>query len=228
MTRNLRVYLCGSIQKGSTEKRSIFWSDDDIAELRRSAKPTELVILNPGDRVDDLSDVRATFGRDILQVFTSDVVIADARARRGIGVGAELLFAKSQRIPVVTIVPPNSHYHRTNVLLMGQLVDEWTHPFLSELSDVIARSVAEAGAALVPEDAFTSVRGPECFERAMSHYLVTQRSREPEMVRLLVGSGNLPKRTEGLVEEFLELAAGSDPASYSSGAEGSDRPGLPH
>jgi len=55
MTRNLRVYLCGSIQKGSTDKRSIFWSDDDIAELRRSAKPTELVILNPGDRVDDYS-----------------------------------------------------------------------------------------------------------------------------------------------------------------------------
>ena len=194
MTATLRVYLAGSIKKGNEDKRSSFWSDEDIKDLQKATAPAELVVLNPGDRQDDLSDVKATFGRDLLQVFTADVILVDARERRGVGVGAEMLFAKSNRIPVIAVAPRNSHYHRTNVTLMGQFVSEWVHPFISELSDIVVESIHDAGRAAISFNRNQSPRGPECLRDAMMHYLNSQAYREPEMVSLLTQHHGLPER----------------------------------
>jgi hypothetical protein len=196
--KSLRIYLCGSIKKGAEEKKPSFWSAEDIRTLRESAAPTELVVLNPASRADDLSDVHATFGRDLLQVYTSDVVVADARHRRGVGVGAELLFAKSHRIPVVTIAPRESHYHRSDVVLMGQFVEVWLHPFISELSDAVAENVEEAARLAVSITDSAKIRGPECFQEAMLHYVTTQRHREPQMVDLLT-EDSARKRSADLI-----------------------------
>jgi len=210
MKPSLRVYLCGSIQKGSDDKRSSFWFDEDIRELREAADPVRFVLLNPAHRSDDLSDVRATFGRDLLQVFSSGVVIADARAKRGVGVGAELLFAKSHRIPVVAIVPPNSHYHRSDVTLMGQFVKSWVHPFISELSDAVVATVADAAHAAIALANGGAIRGPECFHDAMVHYLKTQSDREADMVSLLVEEAGAPARAIRVREALNERLSVSE------------------
>jgi hypothetical protein len=196
---SLRVYLCGSIKKGDEDKRSEFWSSDDIRELEAAVAPCSLIVLNPGDRQDNLGDVRATFGRDLLQVFTSDAILVDARHKRGIGIGAEMLFAKTHGIPVITIAPRNSHYHRTNVTLMGQFVEDWTHPFISELSDVVVESVPDAGRAAASFDGTLTGKGPEVFENAMRHYLRTQADREPEMIWLLTREAGVPERATSIV-----------------------------
>jgi hypothetical protein len=196
----LRVYLCGSIKKGNDDKRSEFWSLDDIIELQAAVAPYDLIVLNPGDRQDNLSDVKATFGRDLLQVFTSDAILVDARHKRGVGVGAEMLFAKTQGIPVITVAPRNSHYHRTNVTLMGQFVEDWTHPFISELSDAVVESVSDAGRVAASLDGAQNGKGSEVFENAMRHYLRTQADREPDMVRLLTRGKGVPGRAASLLD----------------------------
>jgi hypothetical protein len=198
MSDTLRVYLCGSIKKGDDDKRSSFWSEEDVSELARATRPRQLIVLNPGDRQDDLSDVRATFGRDLLQVFTADAIIVDARDKRGVGVGAEMLFARTHRIPVVTVAPRNSHYHRTDVTIMGQFVAEWLHPFISELSDTVVESVYAAGIAAASFDN-DSAHGPEKLREAMLHYLNTQSQREPEMISLLTQTDGLPERASDIV-----------------------------
>jgi hypothetical protein len=198
MSQTLRVYLCGSIKKGNDDKRSSFWSEEDVSELARATHPRQLIVLNPGDRQDDLSDVRATFGRDLLQVFTADAIIVDAREKRGVGVGAEMLFARTHRIPVVTVAPRNSHYHRTDVTLMGQFVEDWLHPFISELSDVVVENVYAAGMAAASFDD-SNAYGPEKLREAMLHYLNTQSRREPEMISLLTQVDGLPERASDIV-----------------------------
>ncbi|HUY47090.1 MAG TPA: hypothetical protein VMV92_15380 [Streptosporangiaceae bacterium] len=195
----LRVYLCGSIKKGKEDTRSDFWTAEDIHELKAAVSPCELIVLNPGERQDNLSDVKATFGRDLLQVFTSDAILVDARHRRGVGVGAEMLFAKIHGIPVITVAPPNSHYHRSNVTLMGQFVEDWTHPFISELSDHVVGNVTDAARVAASLDTPRNGKGPEVFENAMRYYLKTQVDREPDMVSLLTRGDGVPSRAAGLL-----------------------------
>jgi hypothetical protein len=190
----LRVYLCGSIKKGNADKRSGFWTDTDIEELEEAVAPSKLTVLNPGKRKDDLSDVRATFGRDLLQVFTSHAILVDAREKRGVGVGAEMLFAKSNHIPVIAVAPRDSHYHRIDVTLMGQFVADWVHPFISELSDAVVESVYDAGRVAASLSTLPSGGGQDHFTDAMIHYLTTQASREPEMIALLTEAKGLPER----------------------------------
>lgn len=89
----LAIYLAGSIQKGH-EKSDYFWSDSDLSVLKDGLSRYEVSFLNPALRSDDLSDQHSVFGRDMLQVFCSNIVFVDARSRRGLGVGAEMMWAK--------------------------------------------------------------------------------------------------------------------------------------
>ncbi|HVE45944.1 MAG TPA: hypothetical protein VNA57_04250 [Acidimicrobiales bacterium] len=75
----------------------------------------------------------------------SDVVIADARTEKGIGVGAEMMFARMRAIPVVTVCPRNSNYRRDLVPdVFGEDLENWIHPFVFGLSDAIVDDVPSA------------------------------------------------------------------------------------
>lgn len=57
-------------------------------------------------------DCNKRFATDITALLESDIVILDATTKCGIGVGAELILAKQYKIPVFTISPLNTHYHK--------------------------------------------------------------------------------------------------------------------
>lgn len=66
----------------------------------------------------------------MLQVFSSNIVFVDARDRRGLGVGAEMMWAKVNKIPVVTWAPRNSHYHKDQTTILGVTVANFIHPLI--------------------------------------------------------------------------------------------------
>ena len=171
MKPEISIYLAGSIKKAH-ETTNSFWTEDDLDLLQEHLRPLEVSFLNPALRSDDLSDQKSVFGRDMLQVFCSDVVFVDARDRRGLGVGAEMMWAKMNQVPVVTWAPKNSHYHKDSTHILGVSVENFIHPFVEGLSDKVVENLVE-GAAWIREfilDPKTSIKGRDCIENAMMYY----------------------------------------------------------
>lgn len=204
------LYLSGSIKKGASDSRDTFWTDDDIATLRRTLAPLDVHMLNPASRSDDLGDFLGTFGRDLFQVAAADAVIVDVRDRRGIGVGSEMTVAKASGVPVISLCPRESHYRRSDFLFMDQQLPMWTHPFVFGLSDVIVETLDEAcqwiRSERVWERAVPRVIpfAGDTVEEAVRHYLRTQLARDVEMRELVNASPRLREKSGTWAETFDE------------------------
>lgn len=184
----LHIYLSGSIKKGkSDESRKSYWTESDIKILQDIlATRYELTMMNPAVRSDDLSDAKSTFGRDLLQVHISDIVLVDARDKKGIGIGSEMTYAKTIGIPVLTIVPPESQYNRTNFEYLGQRIDNWIHPFIYGLSDYLFNSIEDAANFILNNDfPLKDIKNRSYFMEAIKHYIDTQLERDYGMKRIV-------------------------------------------
>ena len=176
-------YLAGSIQKGH-EKNGSFWTQEHMESLKQLLSPLKPNFLNPATRCDDLSDQHSVFGRDMLQVFSADFVFADVRERRGLGVGAEMMWAKFNRIPVIGWAPKNSHYRKEETSLLGVPVSDWVHPFVESLCDVIVESLEEGADWVKNHLKNPEAKGVEWIESAMHHYRDTQFAKDTPMQEL--------------------------------------------
>lgn len=140
--RPVRIYLCGSVKKGLLDNRSEeeFWDPaHEIAIAKALDRPVEL--LNPSKTKIRRSNYFINFGCDIFLVQSSDLLFADLRSEKGIGVGAELMFARQAGIPVIAWLPPDSHYRRDLTDVFGEDLHNWVHPFAYALSDYIEDSL---------------------------------------------------------------------------------------
>lgn len=210
MSNEVALYLSGSIKKGNTDTRDSFWTPDDIELIRSLLKPMDVHFLNPASRSDDLSDFLGTFGRDLFQVAAADAILVDVRDRRGIGVGSEMTVAKALGVPVISLCPDNSHYRRRDFVFMEQQLDEWTHPFVYGLSDVIVENLKEACAWLVDRDvsqrpaAERLMHSGETVNKAIRHYLKTQLERDKEMSSIVTVSPRLQRKAQLWAAEATE------------------------
>ena len=192
MKKHLSLYLAGAIQKGHELSNGFFWTDEDMRLLRADLQEYEVAFLNPSFRTDDLSDQRSVFGRDMTQVFCSDVVLVDARERRGLGVGAEMMWAKVRRVPVVAWAPKNSHYRKDKALILNVEVRNFVHPFVESLSDAVVGDLKEAAYwARRFKEGLEQAKGVEFIESAMRHYQTSQLSEDAPMQALLKSNPNL-------------------------------------
>jgi hypothetical protein len=174
--KKISIYLAGNIQKGHENESLIYWTEHDLKKIRETLSFIKITFLNPAIRNDDLSDQKSTFGRDVLQVYSSDLVLVDARERRGLGVGAEMMWAKMNNIPVVTYSPMESHYNKSKVNLLGIEVKDWIHPFVYSLSDFVAKSLDDAIdfiKSFIKGD-IKNIKGPGFIKEAMEYYKNTQ------------------------------------------------------
>lgn len=206
MKRKLAIYLAGSIQKGHEKVDETYWTSEDMDFLRNSLDDIEISFLNPATRSDDLSDQFSVFGRDMLQVFSSDVVFVDARDRRGLGVGAEMMWAKVNKIPVVILAPKDSHYNKLQTTLLGVPVTNWIHPFVESLSDKIVENLAE-GVSWIQQmvNNSTEIKGIDYVEAAMRYYKEGQLEKDAPMKELLYSNSELRERMQNLsIEQSLE------------------------
>lgn len=200
MTDTLYIYLAGTIKKGKEEDHELAWTDADMQILRNALPAKTLVFLNPATRSDDLSDQKSVFGRDMFQVFSSTLILVDAREKRGLGVGSEMMFAKLNQIPVVAWVPNPSHYSRKSLEFLGQNVKDWVHPFVYSLTDFIAPSLemaAEWIETTLSSPAFVP-KGPEFVREAMNHYLSSQLKNDHGMKELVASHSHFDEVVRSL------------------------------
>jgi hypothetical protein len=139
------VYCSGSIVKGSQDTAKLCWSAHERAEVAHGARPHAVRFLNPEDPVSDLADTPAVFGRDMYQVQCADAVIVDARERRGIGIGVEMLASRVLGTKLVAVAPRNTYYRQDSLTFRGSTVSDYVHPHLAILCDVVVGTFEEAG-----------------------------------------------------------------------------------
>jgi len=198
MKTKIAIYLAGSIQKGHERKDETYWTEADLQTIR-NALPCEVSFLNPAFRTDDLSDERSIFGRDMLQVFSSDAVFVDARDRRGLGVGSEMMWAKFHKIPVVSWAPLETHYHKSHTTILGVEVDDFIHPFVAALSDRVVETVADGASWIwkMVSDPFFKAKGVDSIASAIQHYKNTQLESDLPMKELMACNEVLRERING-------------------------------
>lgn len=195
MKTKIAIYLAGNIKKGHETKEAHYWTDEDMSFIQESLSDFEVSLLNPAIRTDDLTDNLSVFGRDMLQVFTSHFILVDARDRRGLGVGAEMMWAKVNRIPLITWAPKNSHYKKDKATLLNVTIDDFIHPFVEILSDQMIETLEE-GTTWIRNFLLnpSQVKGLEHISSAMEHYKQTQLHQDRPMEELLQASSELKER----------------------------------
>jgi hypothetical protein len=198
MGQKVAIYLAGSIKKGHEQSNESYWTDEDMDLLKKSLSPHEVSFLNPAFRTDDLSDQLSVFGRDMVQVSCSNFVFVDARDRRGLGVGAEMMWAKFHRNPVIVWAPRDSHYHKSKTTVLGVPVANFIHPFVEGLGDKIVEDLVEGAAWIkkVMSDPSIPIKGVEQIKAAMEHYKKRQLHNDEPMQALLAANKELKERVE--------------------------------
>jgi hypothetical protein len=83
-------------------------ADTAIVRFVKRLDGMGIALIDPAEI--DLTSPHARFECCLSQIRSSDLLLIDARYKLGLGVGAEMMFAKSNGIPVFSIVPPRSHY----------------------------------------------------------------------------------------------------------------------
>ncbi|MCK5474458.1 MAG: hypothetical protein KAI53_03565 [Candidatus Aenigmarchaeota archaeon] len=184
--KKITIYLSGGIKKGKNDANKSCFNELIKNQIRKKLKNYEIRFLDPNDAPPNLSDAKAVFGCDLLRVKLSDFVIMDAREKRGVGVGQEMLFAKLNKIPVISVAPKNSHYLRKNLEYLGQKIDEFTHPFIFGSSDAIVETFEDAANWI---DEFiekpTAVKGIEFVDESIEHYKNAQASTHKSVKEVL-------------------------------------------
>lgn len=200
MKNKLAIYLAGTIKKSHEKSDETYWTEEDLQLLRLNLNSFEISFLNPAFRSDNLSDQFSVFGRDMLQVFCSDIVFVDARDRRGLGVGAEMMWAKLNRIPVIVWAPADTHYHKSCTSILENLVLDYIHPFVESLGDKIVESLEE-GANWIKElksNPEIKIKGVDHIKDAMGYYKMTQLDQDMPMLELIRAHEELKDRVEQL------------------------------
>jgi len=203
MKRHIGIYLAGSIKKGHEKGDETYWTDEDMFLLRSALEDCDLSFLNPAFRTDNLSDQKSVFGRDMVQVFSSHFVFVDARDRRGLGVGAEMMWAKINRIPVITWAPKNTHYNKDQTTILGKPVQNFIHPFVEGLSDKIVENLEEGAEWIrtVLSNPDTAIKGIEDIGDAMQYYKEGQLHKDEPMMEMINSSKELEERMNRLLPE---------------------------
>lgn len=213
METKISIYLAGSIKKEHEKANESFWTDYDMAFLTKELPEFKLSFLNPASRLDDLSDQQSVFGRDMTQVFCSDIVFVDARDRRGLGVGAEMMWAKFHKIPIITLAPKGSHYNKSKTTLLDIPVENWIHPFVESLSDAIVENLSE-GALWIKRfvsDTALQIKDVEYIQSTMQYYRDTQLPCDEPMNILIEANQKLQDRIWGSKREITECALHLEP-----------------
>lgn len=128
----IKVFLSGSVRKeGDTRSEGNYWRPEDEAHLRSALSTYELDFLDPNDVDIDRSKSIDRFYADIRLILDSDIVLMDARTRKGLGVGAEVMMAKYENIPVLALCPSYSEYWKGDAV----------HAFIAGLSMKVCDSL---------------------------------------------------------------------------------------
>lgn len=138
----MKIYLAGSVPKGSTEEREFNNWRLKYKEILDKFLEAEYIMPDSGEM--DESDFLLIVGKDSRSIKICDFVIVNAEEKLGAGTSMEMVIAKHFKKPVVTVIPKNSHHRRSNVTFRDKyFVEDWMNPFIHTFSDFIVENVAE-------------------------------------------------------------------------------------
>ncbi len=138
----MKITILGKVPKGdATRETFLDWKAEYIQRITTLIPEAKVF---HGDHIrDDVGSILVV-GHDIWTVKNADVVIVDAQFKIGAGTAQEVMMAKFYSVPVVTVLPKDTHHRHSNVVFNGLLIEDWIHPFLDVSSDFIADSIEDA------------------------------------------------------------------------------------
>lgn len=185
------------------------WDPAARREFRAGLRPVSAVFLSPGDPLPKNSVSTTVFGRELYQLALADCVVIDARQKRGLGIGVELAVARLLEKPVVSVVPPDSHYRPGTVRYRGIRVAEYVHPHLDALSDVIVNTFSDAGAWLqVFFDERRSAKTSASISNALRMYVEDVLPHDSVVVRIVRARAATLRRHHDILRAHRSVAPG--------------------
>lgn len=136
----------------------------------------------------------------MIKVFSADIVLVDARSSRGIGVGAEMLWAKMNSIPVICLAPFNSHYYKESTIVIDVHVKIWCHPFVENLSDIIVNDIDQICKYIkkIIDDKYIKIKGPDSIWEAIKYCKSTNLGKDHPVKKLMETNAVIRQRSENL------------------------------
>jgi hypothetical protein len=164
------IYLAGKIpNEDETPSHALHWTKQHMDHLRSNLSEFDVVLLHPAFKDCDLNSQDTVFGRDMHYVFSSNIIFVDARGPRGLGVGAEMMWAKVNGIPVVSWAPKDTHYNASNFI----------HPFVNGLSDKVAENIEEGAKWIkqfVKDLHSVKIKNSDSIHSIMEYYKTSQKT----------------------------------------------------
>lgn len=138
----IKIILLGSIPKGDEVRKNwIDWKTEYIEKINK--KIPEANFLH-GDLISDKEGPEAVVGHDLYLIKNSDVAIVHATSKIGAGTAQEILMAKQFNIPVIAVIPKDSHHRKSNIVFHGALIEDFINPFLFISTDYVAENIEDA------------------------------------------------------------------------------------
>jgi len=139
--KKFTICLIGSIPKGDSERKSwIDWKE----KYKKALGVLGEVDFTDGDVWRDETRPMELVGHDAYLVQSSDLVVVNAESKLGAGTAQEMVIAKYYERPLIAVLPKDTHHRRSNVEFDGTKIDDWMHPFLVVVSDLIVEKLDEA------------------------------------------------------------------------------------
>lgn len=158
--------------KGESDAKKLCWTDSERRALSESASPLIIDFLNPDDPITAIPNSEVVFGRDLFQIRTADFIVVDARERRGIGIGIEIMASRIFGTPLIAVVPRNTYYRMNRTEGQGSMVENYVHPHLAVLADIIVDSFDAAGRWISKHSSTTIPKPIEILEQAIECYSI--------------------------------------------------------
>ena len=134
-------------------------------------------------------------------VSTADFVFVDARERRGLGVGAEMMWAKAIQTPLITLAPMDTHYRKEKTTILQFTVNDYTHPFVFSLSDVVVSSALEGGRWMKKHiEEPQEIKGKHHLKETMRHFYSSHFSTDKPFQEILQEFPDFQEKVDQLLD----------------------------
>ncbi len=197
----LVFYLSGPIDKSNGKINEFF------RDLGATLQHQGATVLTPEIRPDDVSAPLAVYLRDVAQAALADIIVVDSRESCGLGVGAEIMSTLCCGGLAYFISPPNSHYRRDQVNILGRVGENWTHPFVHGMAQgkIISDATIQAVLEVLPQSVTELPARPVCpayLAELIKNFVQTGLSGDQIMKNAIVNNARLGRRIEEVVGEI--------------------------
>jgi hypothetical protein len=141
----MKIYLAGSLPKGKDEANT--FQNWRIHYQKTLEKVFDATFIDPNaeDIIAFEGDSRMIVGVDCGHIKSSDLVVVNAEERLGAGTSQELVIAKYFGLPVIAVLPKDTHHRRSNITFHETIIEDWIHPFIDTFSDFVVERVEDVG-----------------------------------------------------------------------------------